>query len=280
MHVASDSSLVVPLERVTFAVVDVETTGLDPSLGHRICEIAIVRGTLDGDVSTFRQYVNPERPVDPGARAVHRIPDEVLWRAPRFEEIAPVVRDWLDASVIVGHNASFDPSFLAAEWRRLRWPPPPVYVIDTLTLARRWLRLPRYSLDAVARALRVFRRDAHRALGDAQTTWEVLRSLLRLLGIHSNATLADLMKAQGRPMHWPSVAWDHLPPPLQEALRSGRRLWLRYLSPYQGLTERWVQPLDVSNGYLIAYCHLRGAQRTFRLDRILDMRLDDRDPSS
>jgi len=280
MRASSGLWLSLPLEAVTFAVVDVETTGLDPSLGHRICEIAIVRGTLDGDVSTFRQYVNPERPVDPGARAVHRIPDEVLWSAPRFEEIAPVIRDWLDGAVIVGHNASFDLGFLAAEWRRLRWPPPPVYVIDTLTLARRWLRLPRYSLGSVARALNVSIRDAHRALEDAQATWEVLRSLVYLLGVRGAATLADLIRAQGGPMHWPSVTWDHLPSPLQEALRRGRRLWLRYLSPYQGLTERWVQPLDVSNGYLIAYCHLRGAQRTFRLDRILEMRLDDDASSS
>ncbi|NOZ27874.1 MAG: WYL domain-containing protein [Chloroflexi bacterium] len=269
-------SLSLPLTQVLFTVLDVETTGLDVSLGHRLCEIALVRGRVGQEPEEFSQYVNPERPVDPGARAVHGIPDTVLWRSPRFAEIAPSVRDLVEGTVIVAHNAPFDLGFLAAEWRRLRWPAPAVHIVDTLSLARRWLRLPNNRLGSVARALRVSVRGAHSALGDARMTWGVLQALIRYLQGYGFTTLGDLINAQGGPVVWPGTMWQNLPDPLREALQTGRRLWLRYLGQRRDLTERWVEPLDVNGGYLIAYCHLRGEQRTFRLDRILEMRLEDR----
>ncbi|MCS7261452.1 MAG: 3'-5' exonuclease, partial [Anaerolineae bacterium] len=136
------------LEHATFTAVDVETTGLDPGLGHRLCEIAIVRWQDGHELETFTQRVNPERPVDPGAQDIHGISDEALRDAPRFEEIAPLVRNYLEHAVIVGHNVLFDVGFLAAEWRRLRWPTPEVILVDTLTLARLWLDLSSYRLTS------------------------------------------------------------------------------------------------------------------------------------
>ncbi len=268
-------SLAQPLDQVLFAVVDVETTGLNPGMGHRLCEIAIVRGRMDQQPEAFAQYVNPERPVDPGARAVHGIPDEVLWTAPYFREIAPKVRDLLQDVVLVGHNAAFDVGFLAAEWRRLRWPPPQLHIIDTLALARRWLWLSRNSLGSVARALGVPMRAAHSALEDAWTTWHVLSALIRHLKPRGVLTLGDLLSAQGGFIRWPDTQWTHLPDPLREALHHQRKLWLRYIDHRGRATERWVEPLDVADGYLVAYCHLRQEQRTFRLDRILEMRLEE-----
>jgi DNA polymerase-3 subunit epsilon len=275
MELLPKLSLRQPLDRIIFAVVDVETTGLNPGLGHRLCEIAVVRQMGGRELGAFSQRVNPERPVDPGARAVHGIPDEALRVAPRFVEIAPTVREWLDGAVVVGHNAPFDVGFLAAEWRRLRWPPPSVHIVDTLTLARRWLRLPRNGLTFVARALGVPTHEAHSALGDAHITGRVLDVLIRDLRGRGVTTLGDLISAQGGPTYWPSSQWENLPLPLREALQSRRRLWLRYMAEDGGPTERWVEPLDVCEGYLIAYCHLRQAQRVFRLDRIVEMRLED-----
>ncbi len=278
MEMDQSAALTQPLDQVVFAVIDVETTGLNPDLGHRLCELAIVRGRLVEEPQTLAQYVNPERPVDPGAYAVHRIPDEVLWRAPRFPEIAAVVREWLEDAVLVGHNVHFDVGFLAAEWRRLRWPPPSCPIIDTLALLKRWRWLPRYSLGHIAHALGIPMSDAHSARGDALTTWRVLQTMVRELQRRGITTLGELIRAQGGPISWPLTRWEGLPAPLQEALRHRRRLWLRYLDNQGRATERWVEPLDVSQGYLIAYCHLRGAQRTFRLDRILEMHLGEGAP--
>ncbi len=273
MTLPSGQPLHQPVDQVTFAVIDVETTGLDPALGHRLCEIAVVRGMGGQELATFSRRVNPERPVDPGARAVHGISDAELWAAPRFAEIAPAVRDLLDGAVLVAHNAPFDLGFLAVEWRRLRWPAPVAHVVDTLLLARRWLRLPHNGLAFVANALGVGTQTTHSALGDARITWQVLNALTRHLRSRGFTTLGDLINAQGGPIRWPRAEWERLPTPLLQALQGRYRLWLRYLDDYDDCTERLVDPLDANPRYLIAYCHRYQAERTFRLDRILEMRI-------
>jgi DNA polymerase-3 subunit epsilon len=259
------------LECITFTVVDVETTGLEPAWGHRLCEIAIVLQQGGRELDTFTQRVNPERPIDPGAQAIHGISYEDLQDAPLFSDIAPIVRAYLEHAVVVGHNVLFDAGFLAAEWRRLRWPPPDVHLIDTLALARRWLGLASNRLTSVADALGIPTNAAHSALGDARITAHVLQALIRILSDYDIVTLGDLINAQGGPIAWPQSYWGQLPSILQEALVRRCGLWLRYMSEAGVITERWVEPLDANEGYLIAYCHLRQAQRLFRLDRILAM---------
>lgn len=273
MVLPSGQSLHQPIDQIPFAVIDVETTGLDPALGHRLCEIAVVRGMDGQELATFSQRVNPERPVDPGARAVHGISDAELWGAPRFAEIAPTVRELLEGAVLVAHNAPFDLGFLAVEWRRLRWPAPTAHVVDTLLLARRWLRLPHNRLGFVANALGVRAQNAHSALGDAHITWQVFNALVRRLRGLGFTTLSDLINAQGGLIRWPDAEWEQLPALLLQALQGRCRLWLRYLDDHGGYTERLVDPRDANSRYLIAYCHLHHTEHAFRLDRILEMRI-------
>ncbi|GAB4513922.1 MAG: exonuclease domain-containing protein [Anaerolineae bacterium] len=229
-----------------------------------------MRGRLTDEAPfTYVQLVDPEREIDPGALAVHGISREELIGAPRFEEIAPTVRELLEGTAIVGHNVTFDVGFLAAEWRRLRWDAPRCYLIDTLSLARRWLGLDRNHLSHVARYLGVPVASAHRALGDAQMTWHVLRALVRRLEGSGLNTLADLISAQGGPIPWPRPDLSGLPASLREALLNGSRVIMHYVDQTGQITRRLIDILDCGDEYLIAYCHLRQAQRTFRLDRIL-----------
>ncbi len=271
MDTSPTSLLQSTLDRITFAVVDVETTGLNPYMGHRLCEIAIVLQRGDQEIEAFVRRVNPERPIDPRAQAVHGISDEELRDAPRFAEIAATVRDYLEDAVIVGHNVLFDVEFLATEWRRLHWPPPRAHLVDTLALARRWLELPSNRLVSLASTLDISTDAAHSALGDARITAQVLYALTRMLRSHSVTTLGDLINAQGGFISWPQTPWGNLPSILQHALMNKYELWLRYINKDGIVTERRVVPLDASDKYLIAYCHLRQAQRSFRIDRILEM---------
>ena len=66
---------------------------------------------------------------------------------------------------------------------------------------------------------------------------------------------------------------------LEEALRSRRKLFLRYVDEFGGKTERWVSVMDVRAQkeyiYVRAFCHLREAERSFRLDRVVEMRIED-----
>jgi DNA polymerase-3 subunit epsilon len=264
------------LEHVPFAFLDVETTGLEPQQGHRICEIAVVRTVGRVETRRYSSLVNPGRHISPGAFAVNRIPEHLLAGAPRFHRIADEVLALVDRAVIVAHNASFDLGFVNHELR-LAWRPPlrnPV--VDTLAIARHAYRFPRNGLEELTAYLGLPHAQQHRALGDALAMKELLIWFLddlRGRGVH---TLGDLMAVQ-RGQHSQAVIQDPVPPELEEALRTGQAILIEYLSAQGELTHRWVLPLRLDERYgmryLVAYCHLRQAERSFRVDRILGVRL-------
>ena len=61
------------LDETTFAVFDVETTGLNPTYGHRICEVACLRVRGGVALDCFESLVDPRRPISPGAFSVNGI---------------------------------------------------------------------------------------------------------------------------------------------------------------------------------------------------------------
>src|ERR1700748_310352 len=101
-------------------VLDTETTGLEPELGHRIIEIGcveLVNRRVTG--RTFHRYLNPERAIDEGAMAVHGIKRVDLEDKPKFREIADELISFVSDAELVIHNAAFDVAFLDAELARL-----------------------------------------------------------------------------------------------------------------------------------------------------------------
>jgi DNA polymerase-3 subunit epsilon len=267
------------LETATFTVLDLETTGLNPHYGDRVCEIAVLRCRGGQELGRFHSLVNPGRAISPGAFAVNRIADEDLIGAPVFADVAAAVLEILEDSVIVAHNAPFDLGFLASEFNMSRLPFLDNLVIDTLALARRCYSFSSNSLHNVAYYLGIETWGKHRALDDALATRQVLDLFLADLmerGVH---TLRDLLEAQGGRIQFRvQEEMIALPPEIEEALAIEGRLELRYLSASGEETRRVVAPLQVTSyaGYLymIAFCHLRNEQRTFRLDRIIEMRSD------
>jgi DNA polymerase-3 subunit epsilon len=161
-------------------VLDTETTGLEPELGHRVIElgcIEVVNRRRTGRV--FHRYLCPDRDIDPGALQVHGITAEFLRDQPRF---ADVVAQWLEfvrGAELVIHNAPFDVAFLDAELGRLPEPPGRVgdfcQVVDTLALARQLHPGQRNGLDALCKRYSVdnSQRDLHGALLDADLLLEV-----------------------------------------------------------------------------------------------------------
>ena len=133
-------------------VLDTETTGLDPSEGHRIVEIACIE--LVHHVPTgrrFHQYVNPERDMPDDALAVHGITAEFLASQPLFGAVVDELLGFIGTDRLVIHNAEFDLAFLNAELGRLHRAPLDRAFVDTLGLAR--VRFPGApaSLDALCR---------------------------------------------------------------------------------------------------------------------------------
>jgi len=258
------------LEAQTLVVLDVETTGLYPAFGDRVCEIGIIKAEGDQLLTTYQTLVNPQRPISPGAALVNGLSDEQVAQAPAFGEIAPQVYSLLDGALLVCHNAPFDIGFIEAEYSRLGLSLQLAGVIDTLLLSRRFFHFQSNSLSSLARRFNIKTPDAHRALGDSLTTFYVLHALSRSL--NAEGVRPDLFWVEPH-QPAPVVQLDiDLPPEIQDALISKSPVEIIYIDSSGLETTRTITPRHVhaENGlvYLVAYCHLRQAERSFRLDRI------------
>ena len=161
-------------------ILDTETTGLEPELGHRVIEIGcieVVNRRRTGRV--FHRYLRPDREIDPGALQVHGLTAEFLAGQPRFTDVAAEWIEFVRGAELVIHNAPFDVAFLDAELARLPEPPGKVndlcQVLDTLALARQMHPGQRNGLDALCKRYSVdnSHRDLHGALLDADLLLEV-----------------------------------------------------------------------------------------------------------
>lgn len=148
-------------------VVDVETTGLSNS--DRVVEIAAVTVEPSGTiVDEWDTLVDPRR--DVGPTHIHGVTASMVSAAPRFDEIAAVLADRLHGAVLVSHNRTFDARMLANEFSRVAARFVPGAGLCTLQLGGG-------KLTDVCRAHDVEMVAAHRALGDARASAQVLTRL-------------------------------------------------------------------------------------------------------
>lgn len=156
---------------------DTETTGLDPTEGHRVLEIAALE--LVNDLPSGRYFhaeIDPERDIPEEASRIHGLTGERLAGKPKFAALAPALREFLGDGPLIAHNAPFDFAFLNAEYARLGWPAlAPGRMIDTLAMAKqRFPGMPN-SLDALCRrfSIDLSARATHNALLDCRLLAEV-----------------------------------------------------------------------------------------------------------
>jgi len=160
-------------------VLDTETTGLEVQRGHRLIEIGCIELSERRPTGNrFHVYLNPDRAIDEGARAVTGISDEFLLDKKRFAEVAREFLDFIRGAEIIAHNAEFDVGFIDAELAGaggLGKLADHAIVLDSLALAREKFPGQRNSLDALCRRLGIdnSHRELHGALLDAQLLAEV-----------------------------------------------------------------------------------------------------------
>jgi DNA polymerase-3 subunit epsilon len=187
----------ITLSRLDCVVFDTETTGLRPSRGDRIVQLAGVRVVngrpCPGEV--FDRLTNPGIPIPAASTRIHGITDEMVRDAPPVAEAVREFHRWVDGHVLVAHNAAFDMRFL-----ELQEPESGVDfhqpVLDTLLLSL--LLTPEHqdhTLDAIIGRLGVdtARLERHRALGDALVTAEVYARMLAPLAARDIQTLGEAL---------------------------------------------------------------------------------------
>lgn len=166
-------------EERNFVVLDTETTGLDTSIAE-IVNIAI----LDANgMVLLDTLVRPEKPIPPGM--IHGITDEMVRDAPTFPEIFPRIMELLKGANVVAYNANYDIGLIESLAYR--------HKLGDLRCNSVWCLMKRYAayrktpgrygnykwhkLSEACAQQRVVLGNAHRALGDAQATYALLKAL-------------------------------------------------------------------------------------------------------
>ena len=272
---STDSELI---DERDYLVIDVETTGLSADRGDRVCEIGAVKLRGGAIIETYGSLVDPEQPISSGAYAVNGISPQMLIDAPLFSDVAERLWEMMKDCVIVAYNAPFDLSFISSEFRLIGYPQVENIVVDALAIARQLLPgLQSYQQGNVARIAGVSCPVRHRALEDATATAQLFTIFTSILKAHDYKLVSDLRRKDLN-----QLLHNFRLNIVNNALAARQNLWIKYLSPLNGeISDRIVTPKEYFTDqigknratYLIAHCHSANAERNFRIDRILDLRV-------
>jgi DNA polymerase III subunit epsilon len=196
---------------VTYAIVDIETTG-GYAAANGIIEISIK--VFDGEnfIEEFETLVNPYQAIPRYIQSFTGISNEMVQDAPPFEEIAEKVYTCLQGNVFVAHNVNFDYSFIKSHLEHCG------YTFNakklcTVRLSRQiFPGLPSYSLGNLCTSLEIELSNRHRAGGDANATVVLFK---RLLDNDSKGIIASSLNRNSKeavlPPNVPKVHFDALP---------------------------------------------------------------------
>lgn len=180
-----DSYACPPLLVKPVAVVDVETTGLDP-ITERVVEIGIV--LLDEyaqPMHTFTSLIRAESDTGTpclGPQHIHKIDLRDLAFAPTYAELSHQIASLLNGRVLAAHYAQFDIAFLAKESALLGQS---VYdltthTVCTLALGEKLLPPGSRSLISMCERAKIKLLNNHMAINDALNASALLAHLAKL----------------------------------------------------------------------------------------------------
>lgn len=170
-----------------FVVIDLETTGLNPTY-DQIIEVAAVKISRGLITDEFSSLIACDKKLNTEIIALTGITDEMLIDQPKIEEILPALSVFIGEANIIAHNAEFDRGFLSRYWPdQQEW-------IDSVTLAQIVYPCePSYALASLTRTLNINNRSIHRALSDAMATAELFIRLQKELTSLPGKVKAELI---------------------------------------------------------------------------------------
>lgn len=196
-----------PADRARFVVFDTEMTGLGPD--DRLLSLGAVRieeSRIDLGQS-FYEILDPARDIPRDSIVIHHIVPDMTQGQPDAAQILPRFLTFIDADVLVAHNARFDRDYLSREMRRHFGIPLFTPIVDVMWMSRvnarlrEKYRLPgaleHHSLDALAAAYGVAIEDRHSAYGDALATGLIFLRLIKALQRFGIYKIKHLLRVAG-----------------------------------------------------------------------------------
>ena len=173
-----------------FVVIDLETTGLDPTV-DQIIEIGAIRFKDGQEDETFNTLINPGIEIPDFITKLTGITNDDTRDAPTIDTQLDKLLSFLGDSILIGHQVNFDASFIEYQLRRRaddysNWQNEAQRFkflsnsrSDTLFLARIFFPfLPRMKLSSVSAYFNIDLEKAHRALDDAKATGYIFLQLV------------------------------------------------------------------------------------------------------
>lgn len=199
------------MKKTEFAIVDIETTGANAS-GSRITEIAIIIHDGTRVIDRFESLVNPQEEIPIPIFALTGITNEMVSKAPIFEDLAQKIWEMLSNRIFVAHNVNFDYSFVRHQLEQAgyNWKASKLCTVRMARAIRPGLRS--YSLGKLCQELGIPLESRHRAGGDADATVKLFN---RLLQWDQNAEIEKMLSKmsvdQRLPPNLPVEDFDRLP---------------------------------------------------------------------
>jgi DNA polymerase III epsilon subunit family exonuclease len=266
------------INELTFVFADVETTGLYVLSGDRICEIALLKYKGFKKIGEFHTLINPERIISPGAAVVNRITSEMVETSPKFNEIAVEMLNFIGDAILVLHNAPFDLGFFNTQLENSGYSALSNKVIDTLAIARKYYNFPSNSLGKIADHYGFSTEGAHRAMADVILTRKIFEKFMKDFSRDSYKEIDKIITEKNGFKVKNNPEAEILEADIKKMISEGKTIGIKYVDTYGQISYRRINPVKIINsGYsshLVAFCHLRNEERTFRLDRILEVNID------
>ena len=151
-----------------YCVLDLETTGLSPNYDS-IIEIGIIKVKENKIVDKYNSLINPGFLINEYITSITGITNEMLKGKPKIIDLKKEVLNFIGNDVLVGHNISFDVSFLQKGFNEeLK-----NEYIDTLQFCRKLFKeLSHHRLTDMSNYLEISRNE-HRSMSDCLCTKEL-----------------------------------------------------------------------------------------------------------
>jgi DNA polymerase-3 subunit epsilon len=223
---------------LVFSIVDIETTG--GSHGNRITEIAAVKTDGKSILESYETLINPQIFIPKSITLLTGITNKMVSDAPDFEEVSRDFMNFLDGSIFVAHNVSFDYSIIKNHFEDLSIPFNSKKLC-TVRLSRSILpNHPSYSLGKLCRELGIKNHKRHRAMGDAQATTELFHLLFKKDYDFIAHSLNQLSRESILPPNLPKSEFESMPNSVGVYYLLGEKMEILYVGKAKDMKKRIV----------------------------------------
>ncbi len=182
------------LENLDYVVVDIETTGLEATK-REIIEVAAIKGRGQTVIDGFESSIMPEKPIPREIENLTGINQEMVEGSPTAAKVLKDFIDFAGNSVLIAHYADFDMGFLKHHSKKELNHEIRNGILCTVKLSRALLPgLYNHKLHTIAGHFNLPISNRHRAMGDAEITFNVWNKLVELMKTKNINTYEEALK--------------------------------------------------------------------------------------